>query len=77
MPVGSASELESTARFLFETMERLDPGEDALTDWCDLPERDREFYRLCVSTLVRQRGRALVSLLSDNDVVPRHPHKRE
>jgi hypothetical protein len=70
-------EIEELARFLFETMERLDPSEDFATDWCDLPEKDRELYRLCILAIIKGRRGTLVRLLSYDHVISRHPHKRE
>ena len=70
-------DIEELGRFLFETMERLDPSEDFATEWSDLPVKDREFYRLCVSALLRQRRGALIRLLSHDHMITRHPKTGE
>lgn len=43
------------ACILYQEMVRLDPAvtpDEADPDWADLPERRREFYRLCVARLM-------------------------
>jgi hypothetical protein len=47
---------ETLARTLRWKIEHLDPSDDWETDWEDLPERRREFFRLCVKALLNEEA---------------------
>ena len=67
--------LDALARHFFETMERLDPSEDFETAWADLPDKDQDFYRLCIRALGKRRD--LFDRFAHDDVVARHAKDRE
>jgi hypothetical protein len=53
--------LEFLARRLDETMERLDPSNDH-SEWEQLSEHQREFYRACVNAVFQERRIARIAL---------------
>jgi hypothetical protein len=43
------------ARRLYETMEHLDPlTNEPMVNWADLTNRQRDFYRLCICSLLER-----------------------
>lgn len=68
-------DLDELSDILFRMLEKLDPSDDFETDWDQLPERDRELYRLAISALIKEGRCALVRLLANDHVISRHPHK--
>ena len=40
------------ARFLFDTMEKVEPTEACLVGWESLTNHERDFYRICVKELI-------------------------
>lgn len=67
--------IEALARILYETEEHLDPDLDDFVEWVALPERDREFYCLCISALLNHRS--LLEAAADDYVVAGHSDHRE
>ena len=58
------------ARVLYEKMEHLDPGSGGGTSWDELPDRDVEFYALCVEAII-ESGSLTRRALADYDVICR------
>ena len=50
---GDVPEIEGLAMVLHAKMEHLDPTEDP--DWRMLTERQRDFYRICIESLLGER----------------------
>lgn len=51
-----AEALETLARTLRWKIEHLDPSDDWETDWEELPDRKREFFRLCVTAILNEEA---------------------
>lgn len=56
----------SLARVLYETMEHLDPSSCGGLPWDQLPDRDAEFYALCVEALIERSSLVSMALTDDN-----------
>jgi hypothetical protein len=54
--VARAEAREELAKTLRWKIEHLDPSLDWETDWEGLPERKREFFRLCVTALLSEEA---------------------
>jgi hypothetical protein len=67
--------IEGLARALYDAMEKHDPLDDPFVEWGDLPERDRQFYRVCIRELGARRG--LLRRLADDNEIGRHIERHE
>ena len=56
------SPMEELAQVLRRKMEHLDPSLDHDTDWAALPERKKEFFRLCIKAVFFDRALARAAL---------------
>ena len=64
----SEAAVERLANRLHDKMEHLDPTEDG--EWACLPDRKREFYRLCVEDLLLV-GDADIQIVLGRPVTPK------
>lgn len=52
--VNSTDAVDALARRLYETMDKIDPVPNS--EWPDLDEENRDFYRACIRDLLAERS---------------------
>ena len=63
-PTTTEDALDVLGRVLYEKMETLDPNSAVeMVPWDKLNERDRDFYRLCVSAVLAQTSPLFLTLI--------------
>lgn len=60
------------ARILHEKMEHLDPGSCGGSSWDELPERDMEYYCLCIEEILGN-ATLIIRAFADYEVILRYP----